>query len=160
MSSYLDITKDNPSLYYGVYREESLGMTRDKSPRFFKELSHILSLYFNKEVKVISEIINMNKIDELNYLNRTKELDFILKTVWTCVMSSEKMCMDCKPCFHRILAIYNAGFEKYLDKDWYKILYKSSPYKQYSDNIKKYGIVRKKEVEYFLKLIKDKNEGI
>lgn len=150
MTPFLDIETEEPVVALGVYKDEIMPKNRDKSSKFFIETQNLLRLYYdNDNIKFISPIATLSKIDMIKYLKGIGEIEFVLKNTRTCVSNESDPCMNCKPCFNRTLSIVLAGHIQYLPEHWFIDLHGSEVLKEYQDNIDKYEGKRRKDIEKF-----------
>jgi len=156
MNKFLDLkSRESHSLNYGVYAGEIMDKNRDKSRRFFDEATEIFSNYNGVETIVKSPVGDMSKIEQLQFLDSVGHLDFALSTARTCVAPTEDPCMNCKPCFNRMLSVYFAGFKDRVPADQWTKLAESDIADEYSQHINDYTGVRKSDIESFLAFLAD-----
>jgi 7-cyano-7-deazaguanine synthase in queuosine biosynthesis len=143
------------TLNYGVYAGEIMDKNRDKSRRFFDECTSIFSEYNGVETIVRSPVAHMSKTEQLKFLDSVGYLDFALNTCRTCVSTTIEPCLNCKPCFNRMLSVYHAGFADRVQKSQWSRLASSSVVAEYGEHIDDYTGDRKRDIDEFLAFLVD-----
>lgn len=156
MNRFIDVDRSisaTRSLNYGVYSGEIMDKNHDKSPRFFDEATDIFSSYNGVNTVVQSPVGRMSKVEQLQFLDHHDILDFALNTCRTCITDSPKPCLNCKPCFNRMLSVYVAGFKhRVQDADW-KRMASSRVVNEYRDHVNDYTGDRKRDIINFLSFL-------
>lgn len=153
MDRFIDVDRsvEGPcSLNFGVYAGEIMDKNHDKSKRFFDECTSIFSEYNGVETAVHSPVAHMSKVEQLRFLEKHHTLDFALTNCRTCTSATKEACLDCKPCFNRMLSVYCAGFGDRVPSEQWKRLGRSDIAKEYKAHLDEYTGERKADINAFL----------
>lgn len=140
--------------YDNIYLIVQKGETSipDRTPKFLKQMSEILSQQFSREIKVDSPFLNMTKQDMVKwYLDNGGNVKSLLLTT-ACFHPIFDACGNCKACFRRWIALrYNDLDDVY--HHYYQDIRYSPVTQQYIKDLKsgKYDSVRTKQTLEVLK---------
>ena len=110
--------------------------SKDKSNRFMKESSRLLSFVDERQIELINPIGKYTKTQLVRkFLNVfPDELEY-LKMTHSCY-KDKRRCGQCMACFRRWVAFYNNGIEEsYLNPPW---KWEAIQYKNFSDWLRKF----------------------
>lgn len=88
---------------------------RDKSERFFKDATELLTYVFNisrPETRLVTPFENMTKTEILAWAIKNEVPKYVIKLTSTCYDDKYKSCGDCPACFKRWVAFTNNGLEE------------------------------------------------
>ena len=106
----------------------------DRTPKFFKQISQILTEQFNREIVVESPFFDMTKQDMVKwYLDNGGNIESLLHTT-ACFHPVYDACGNCKACFRRWVALrYNGLEDKY--RNYHQDIRNSPVTKKYIEDI-------------------------
>ena len=158
MDRFIDVDRsvEGPrSLNFGVYAGEIMDKNHDKSRRFFDECTSIFSEYNGVKTVIHSPVAHMSKVEQLRFLEKHHILDFALANCRTCTSATKEPCLDCKPCFNRMLSVYRAGFGDRVRPGQWNGLARSNIVKEYESHVDDYTGERKDDIQKFLAFLVD-----
>lgn len=99
--------------------------TKDRTDRFFKQVSHHLSYVFEREIIVETPFQHMDKTSMVEwYIQSGGDLEMLLRTVG-CYRGLERHCGNCSACFRRFVALMNNDIDpKYILNEGIKRIYR------------------------------------
>lgn len=143
MSTLTGFIKGDSNLGLGVYKGEMIDKNRDKSKRFFAELTDLFSKYYDAQIKVYSPIENMTKSEEINFLIQNY-VD--ITDSRTCVSSEDEPCGKCKPCFNLWVSLKNSNYSHLIKPEWEEKIKNSGLIDWYRVHLDEYDTDRKSEL--------------
>lgn len=122
-------TAPNLNIWICAHKEEIDPIHTDKSARFFKSSSKILSSAYNKNITVSTPFANITKPEIISYWNKawTKKYGLSVYETMSCYFGIN--CGECKACFNRAVVFTCIGID--LDE------FKTNPFEDKNGNIQK-----------------------